>query len=598
MKFELTKDGLTTFTLLARCRGLVTSDDPNETVEMDLFAEYIRDNVYTEDRDALALAQFKMLELALWRFRIDLTASGSNEVAIDITRPSDKAGHLKGVGLARLLDGGTMRLGTFDFTEDGSIPRFPPRDGIDRNKPTAMPELWEQLSRGKEIMGTVHRFDLPVPIARLSGVGAVLNTVDVPDWVLMTGVRREEDPEFECSDDDATLFEAYLEALIPDDTDREYVVKWIGWKLKRPKAILPMVLFCSPEEGTGRGTLFGFLTALFGAGNVTGLGAEVFDPNHADSRFNLWRTENMVGFVHEISPSDGGEGISKRQVSARQQRQGLMRDIVDPGEDKIIRAADKNARAVKAPATCTIMAATNFPHALELPPTDRRVLVIDNTQVPDTLRKSLREAGGNWEFLAATAEFCMRRTWETAEEAYAEPHRNDATLRMMTSGISQIGSVEELFQRAVMPKEGEPVYLPGAVYVLPQLYAAAELVLRGLKLDGLDASTKNALRRLAVHHAPDHEKREKRHRDSPLLRDGFLADKLPDGGTRSMFEMWMSPHADLKIWGRIIGNGRGRRSKEDEQRLNEALKMNDAALLEQSRPRMKGDGKVIPLHDE
>ena len=274
-----------------------------------------------------------------------------------------------------------------------------------------------------------------------------------------------------------------------------------------------------------------------------------------------------------------------------------LRDIVDPGEGKIIRAADKNSAAVKAPATCSIIAATNFTHALDLPPTDRRVLVIDNTVVPEDTRRALRVASEDWHCLAAAAAYCMERTWTTGEQAYAEPHRNAATVRMMSGGVDDIGSIEELFQRAVMPKEGEDVFLPGAVYVWPQLLAAVELLMKRFKRAHLSDEDKGLLRRLAVQHAPDHDKRERRYRDSPLLRDGFLADKMPDGGSKSVFEMWMSPHADPKIWSPIIGKRQGRRPKEAEQRLDEALRMNDAVLLEHSPSVSERGGKVVPLRD-
>jgi len=64
--------------------------------------------------------------------------------------------------------------------------------------------------------------------------------------------------------DDVSPWLQLLDALIPDATDREYVVKWLAWKVQNPGGVPDSVLILTGKKGTGKNSLFEPVLTLFG----------------------------------------------------------------------------------------------------------------------------------------------------------------------------------------------------------------------------------------------------------------------------------------------------------------------------------------------
>jgi hypothetical protein len=57
---------------------------------------------------------------------------------------------------------------------------------------------------------------------------------------------------------------AVLVALVPDESDRSYVLRWIAWKIQNPGGVPDTVLIFKGAKGTGKNSLFDPLILLFG----------------------------------------------------------------------------------------------------------------------------------------------------------------------------------------------------------------------------------------------------------------------------------------------------------------------------------------------
>lgn len=57
---------------------------------------------------------------------------------------------------------------------------------------------------------------------------------------------------------------AVLAALVPDELERLYVLRWIAWKIQNPGGVPDTILIFKGAKGTGKNSLFDPLIALFG----------------------------------------------------------------------------------------------------------------------------------------------------------------------------------------------------------------------------------------------------------------------------------------------------------------------------------------------
>lgn len=120
-----------------------------------------------------------------------------------------------------------------------------------------------------------------VEVETPSGETKKLPLADV--WLNHTGRRQYDGAVFapgeEIPDNILNLYEGFavlpqagdvspwlqlLDALIPDATDREYVVKWLAWKVQNPGGVPDTVLIMTGKKGTGKNSLFEPVLTLFG----------------------------------------------------------------------------------------------------------------------------------------------------------------------------------------------------------------------------------------------------------------------------------------------------------------------------------------------
>ena len=63
---------------------------------------------------------------------------------------------------------------------------------------------------------------------------------------------------------DVSLWHEVLAALVPNESERRYVLKWLAWKIQNPGGVPDTILIFKGAKGTGKNSLFDPIVLLFG----------------------------------------------------------------------------------------------------------------------------------------------------------------------------------------------------------------------------------------------------------------------------------------------------------------------------------------------
>lgn len=162
-----------------------------------------------------------------------------------------------------------VRMGAEVVIADHSTPHVTGR-GVRRGLGWLKVASFKQMYRGRVV-------EVETP----AGETKRLPLADV--WLNHTGRRQYEGAVFapleEMPDTILNLYEGFavapqagdvgpwlelLEALIPDPTDRQYVHRWLAWKVQNPGGVPDTILILTGAKGTGKNSLFEPVIALFG----------------------------------------------------------------------------------------------------------------------------------------------------------------------------------------------------------------------------------------------------------------------------------------------------------------------------------------------
>ncbi len=172
--------------------------------------------------------------LAEMNRRYALCRVGSSATVIDFQTPTQAGGGL------------TYGFGMLDRSALGAIfaGRYAPieRPGA---KPRPLASGWLDHPMRRQYEGLVFA---PPPAAPLPA--SVLN--------LWQGFAVNPAPG------DVTLWLKVLEALVPNEEEQRYVLRWIAWKVQNPGGVPDTVLIFQGAKGTGKNSLWDPLLALFG----------------------------------------------------------------------------------------------------------------------------------------------------------------------------------------------------------------------------------------------------------------------------------------------------------------------------------------------
>lgn len=164
--------------------------------------------------------------------RFALVRHGSKMVIVDMQTPS-----MTGRGV--VLSVGYLDVAAFRQLLNGRFaPIHKPGD-----KPRGLADAWLSHAARRQYAGLVFAPGeaLPADVLNLwQGFAVEPLAGDVAPWL------------------------AVLAALVPDDADRCYVLRWLAWKVQNPGGVPDTLLIFKGAKGTGKNSLFDPLVLLFG----------------------------------------------------------------------------------------------------------------------------------------------------------------------------------------------------------------------------------------------------------------------------------------------------------------------------------------------
>jgi hypothetical protein len=159
------------------------------------------------------------------------------------------------------------------------------------------------------------------------------------------------------------MWNAHLEYLYPDKTDRDIVLNWFAWLLQNPKLKPKFALVLQgPEQGTGKTFLFLMLEAILDPYNVARVSQKVLA-----SGFNRYAIKAKLLIIEELRSVD------------RAEVKNTLHELIS--EDRIS-INDKNEKLFDLLTCFGVCAGTNADAAVQLENSDRRYAIVKTEAIP------------------------------------------------------------------------------------------------------------------------------------------------------------------------------------------------------------------------
>jgi hypothetical protein len=228
-----------------------------------------------------------------------------------------------------------------------------PRGGITRISPV---ETWLSTPGRIETAGFRTRPDRPWPAFTEEG------------QLYVNLYRRPALPE----DGDPSLGHELLEALLPDPVERIWFKQWLGYKLKHPEIPgVGIVMVARERFGTGRGTLFQLLRAMFGEQYVAAPDFSTVIGEGSQGQYNGWMADNILVLVNETSATDDNRRQRRREAYER------LKELVDTARRPRL-IVQKYEHAYTTECGPSFLFASNHGAPLALADGDRRLTFLTN----------------------------------------------------------------------------------------------------------------------------------------------------------------------------------------------------------------------------
>lgn len=234
--------------------------------------------------------------------------------------------------------------------------------------------LWVADARRVDVAGYRYRPDVAGPLATVDG-RLFVNTYRAPE-------------ELGADEPGAVdAFEALIRHLLPIDAERDWFRMWVAAKVQRPWVIGCGVLMVASLQGTGRGTLFDMLGAVFGPRNVSPVSSVELLGSGGQGQYNGWLSDSVLVTCDEVMAGDdaGGSMTWKRRESYER-----LKQYTDPRRREVL-IRKKNVNAYTAEIFASLLLATNHLNALPLTVDDRRFAVLMQEDVKFIARAGLAD---------------------------------------------------------------------------------------------------------------------------------------------------------------------------------------------------------------
>ena len=274
---------------------------------------------------------------------------------------------------------------------------------------------------------------------------------------------------------DTAVWDAHLDYLFPDQTDRDHVLNWLAWVYqnmsRKPKH---MLVVWGEHQGSGKSFIGKVFSQLLGIENVS----EIEDQKLVGD-FNGWARRCKLAIIEEVRNSS---------------RTGVARALQSKITEERLMVNDKNVAEYAIDDCIAYLGFTNKADAVAMDDTDRRYLIVRTHAVPKELDSGYYQALfallKSPVALAAIAYSMQTRDLKGYDASLPAP-RTSSKLAMMDAGRSEL-------ERWVIDNLGNPPLSFKLVSIsrdiIPELPAHVTRVSHG---SGLSRGIADALRRFA-----------------------------------------------------------------------------------------------------
>jgi hypothetical protein len=336
---------------------------------------------------------------------------------------------------------GAMTLGNFrTLMQPHAVTVTGPRGGEQTIHPVP---LWAGHARRIDVDGYRYRPDIRAPLAPLDG-RLFVNTYRAPEDVA-------------CADAAGAVaaFEALIAHLLPINAERDWFRMWVAAKAQRPWVIGCGVLMVASIQGTGRGTLFDMLGAVFGPRNVSPVSSVELLGGGGQGQYNGWLSDSVLVTCDEVMAGDDGGGS---MTWKRRESYERLKQYTDPRRREVL-IRKKNVNAYTAEIFASMLLATNHLNALPLTVDDRRFAVLMQEDIKFIDRRGLADVVNPWRpdgvfgagFGTALRDYLcgIAVDWATVREA---PNLGDGRLIMQQQNE---GDVEDILRDVLSRVPGD-----------------------------------------------------------------------------------------------------------------------------------------------
>jgi len=299
------------------------------------------------------------------------------------------------------------------------------------NKMIPFTKLWERdaatLKADYAAMRPDHADDDLIEL----GDETIMNTYRPPNHGDMRG---------ECD-----TFVDFIEHLIPAKKESGLFMQWLAHKVNNPGDRMHGMVMVTPTYGTGRGTLVQIMQKLFGVEYVNEVELCDLIGTGGQAQFNAFMADSLMVTVGEAL--EEREDISK--WTARHVAYERLKVVCDPVSNRA-HVRRKYGRNSTEQIFASLFISSNHTDALAIEPGDRRLIVLDNCEIPlvdakGDLYHRIMAWQKNRANIACLSDALAELAGQLLYDAFGDPPMTPAKERMIDAGQSDVDRLFELF---------------------------------------------------------------------------------------------------------------------------------------------------------
>jgi len=240
----------------------------------------------------------------------------------------------------------------------------------------------------------------------------------------------------------------FVDHLIPCPRERDIFLNWHAVKTAHPARRMHALMQVTPVFGTGRGTWTQIQQRLWGAQYVREVPLAHLVGSGSQAQYNDWLESSLIISVPEALD----ENADSSKWAARHAAYEQLKTICDPvaSDMYITRKYGKNSTECVYASICI---SSNHLDVLAVPEGDRRLIVLDNTEVPiydapHDLYNRIHAWKGSPANIGALHRYLLSRADSAAREydCFGPPPMTPAKQRMIEVGQSDMDCAFEWMQ--------------------------------------------------------------------------------------------------------------------------------------------------------